>query len=63
MSMVDLYDPLISWLDGKFQINIIAFDDMLHRKHEDYLKDGMSIEDIVRLKYGKAGVELLNKLI
>lgn len=61
--MVDIYDPLISWLYGRFQIDILAFDARLHQKHEDYLEDGMSIEDIVKLKYGQEGIELLNKLI
>lgn len=63
MSMVDIYDPLTSWYFEAFKINILAFDDAMHRKHGDYEDDGMSLENLVALKYGQDGINLINQLI
>lgn len=63
MTIVDVYDPLMSCLYGKFQIDIIKFDDVLHRKFGDYEERGLSMRDIIKREYGEAGINLIEQLI
>lgn len=63
MSIVDIYDPFMSWIMQKFQIDIVKFDDKLHRKFGDYEEDGLSMRDIVKKNYGDAGLKLIEQLI
>lgn len=36
---------------------MVAFDDYLYEKYENEYIDGVSMEDIIRLKYGEEGIE------
>ena len=42
--------------------NIIRFDKYLKRVHNNYTKN-MSMSDCIKLNYGNAGVEIVNKII
>ena len=63
MSIVEVYDPFMSWIMQKFQIDICKFDDKLHSKFGDYEKEGLSMRDIVKKNYGDAGIQLIEQLI
>ena len=62
-TIVDFYDPFLSCLMGKFQIDIIKFDDFLHRKYGDYEKENLSMRDIIKREFGDAGLNLIEQLI
>lgn len=63
MSIVDIYDPFMSWIMQKFQIDIVKFDDKLHRKLGDYEEKGLSMRDIIKKTYGDKGVKLIEQLL
>ena len=63
MSIVDIYDPFMSWIMQKFQIDIVKFDDKLHRKLGDYEEKGLSMRDIIKKTYGDKGVKLIEELL
>lgn len=63
LSIIDFYEPLISWMQQKFTINVIRLDEYLHGKYGEYEEKGLSMEDIIREHYGPKGVKLLNELI
>ena len=63
MSIVDFYDPLMSWVFGKFQIDIIKFDNRLHSKFGEYENNGLSMKDVIIKEYGKFGLTLIEQLI
>lgn len=63
MTIVDVYDPLMSFVTNTFQVDLIKFDDILHRKFGDYEEDGLSMRDIVKKNYGDAGLKLIEQLI
>lgn len=63
MSMVDLYDPLLSWIAGRFVIKIEVFDERLHERFGEYEETGLSMEDIIREQYGLEGLKIINALI
>jgi hypothetical protein len=46
-------DGLMSMLDKKAHIDIVRFEELLHRLHDDYREDGQSMSDILILKYGE----------
>ena len=55
------YDGLLSVLSKHLCIDILEFDEWLHKKHGNYEDSGKSMNDIVRYHYGEKGVKLLNK--
>lgn len=57
------YDPFLSVLAKAILIDIIKFDDFLHKKHGDYEKDNLSMNDLLISKYGKEASEFINSLI
>lgn len=59
----DVYDPFLSFVEGKFMIDIIRFDDILHRKIGDYEVEGLSMKDVILREFGNKGIELINELI
>lgn len=63
MPIVDFYDPLLSWVSGKFMIDIVKFDDDMHRKFGEYEDQGLSMKDIIKQHYGDAGLNLIEQLI
>lgn len=63
MSITEVYDPFVSFAMQKFQIDIIRFDDKLHRKFGDYEQQGMSMKDVIANNYGEQGLKLIEQLI
>lgn len=57
------YDPLMSWLMGRFVIDIQKLDDSLHSLFGDYEDLGMSMQEIIKLKYGSRAAEFIEALI
>lgn len=43
-----------SLIFGKIKLDIVKFDDWLHRKHGDYEDEGMSMSDLILSEYGKS---------
>ena len=62
-TIVDVYDPLMSFALGKFQIDIIRLDDVLHRKFGEYEDEGLSMKDVILREYGLSGLTLIEQLI
>lgn len=63
LSMVDLYDPLMSWIEQRFCIDLVSFDAYLHSRFGEYENSNRSMEDIIRENYGPDGLKLINVLI
>ena len=63
MTIVDVYGPLMSFVTNTFQVDLIKFDDILHRKFGDYEGQGLSMKDIIKREYGDAGINLIEQLI
>lgn len=63
MSMVDIYDPLMSWIMQKFTIDLVSFDIQLHQRFGEYEERGLSMSDIVKENYGSEGLKLMNALL
>ena len=63
LSIVDYYDPFLSYAMQKFMIDICKLDDKLHRIHGDYEERDMSMKDIIEANYGQAGLDLIEQLI
>ena len=55
------YDGLVSVALGYLNIDILKFDEWLHKKHGNYEDSGKSRNDIVREHYGEKGLKLLNE--
>lgn len=49
----DVFDPVMSSLSGKAEVNIVKLDDWLKKVHKDEYKDDMSMKDFIELKLGK----------
>ena len=62
MSIVEFYDPLLSYAMQKFMIDIMKLDDKLHRIYGEYEERGMSMKDIIEIEYGNAGLTLIEQL-
>jgi hypothetical protein len=56
----EYYDPFVSIACKEIQIDILKFDDWLHKQHGDY--EG-SMEQLIRDKYGDEAVEIVRRLI
>ena len=59
----DLYDPLMSWLQGRFVIDVFKLDEMLHSKYGSYEERGLSMRDLIASEYGSDACELIESLI
>lgn len=57
------YDGLMSVASKQLCIDILKFDEWLHKKHGDYEDDGKSMDDCIREHYGDEGVKLINEVI
>ena len=53
----------MSFVTNTFQVDLIKFDDILHRKFGDYEGQGLSMKDIIKREYGDAGINLIEQLI
>jgi len=62
VNIAPFYDRLITVLFQKIQINTFIFDDFLHKIYGNYEDEGLNMEEIIIEKYGKEGLELINKL-
>ena len=62
-SIVNFYDPLMSYVNQKFTLRLCAFDDYLHSQFGDYEDQKLSMKDVVDKYYGTAGINLIEKLI
>ena len=63
MSFVDYYDSLVSWVSGKYSIDVVRFDDALHSRFGDYENRGLSMRDLVLEQYGRAALDCLEGLL
>ena len=63
MSLSDCIDTLVSLVEGRVVVDILHIDDILHSRFGDYEDRGLSMNDIIKEKYGEAAVQLLNELI
>ena len=56
------YDSLISIVSKQLCIDILKFDEWLHKKHGNYEDAGQSMDDCIREHYGDEGVKLINEV-
>lgn len=63
MSLADCLDTLTSFVSGHVMVDIIRIDEILHARFGCYEASGLSMEDVIRDKYGDDAVNLLNELI
>jgi hypothetical protein len=56
------YDGLMSVASKQLCIDILKFDEWLHKKHGDYEDAGQSMDDCIREHYGEEGVKLINDI-
>ena len=56
------YDGLMSVASKQLCIDILKFDEWLHKKHGDYDDAGQSMDDCIREHYGDEGVKLINEV-
>ena len=57
------YDGLMSVASKQLCIDILKFDEWLHKKHGDYEDAGQSMDECIREHYGEEGVKLINEVI
>ena len=50
-------------LGGIFTIDIVKFDDFLHKKYGEYESEGMSMEEVIYKHYDMEGVNLIKRYI
>jgi hypothetical protein len=62
-SIAPFYDGNATVIFGKIRIKLFVFDDYLHQVHGDYEDWGLSMQDLIREKYGEEGDKLINALI
>ena len=63
MSFEVFYDGLISWVSGKYCIDVVRFDDALHSRFGPYERRGLSMRDLVLEKFGRAALDCLEGLL
>ena len=56
------WDRMMSMLTMEVKIDVLKFDDYLHREFGDYEKDGKSMNMIIEEKYGKEALEFIHEL-
>ena len=57
------YDGLMSVASKQLCIDILKFDEWLHKKHGNYEDAGQSMDDCIREHYGDEGAKLINEVI
>jgi len=57
------YDGLMSVASKQLCIDIMKFDEWLHKKHGNYEDAGQSMDDCIREHYGDEGAKLINEVI
>lgn len=63
MPFGDFYDSLVSWVSGKYCIDVVRFDDALHSRFGEYERRGLSMRDLVLQEYGRAALDCLEGLL
>ena len=56
------YDGLVSVTSKHLCIDILKFDEWLHKKHGNYEDAGQSMDNCIREHYGNEGVKLINRV-
>lgn len=56
------YDGLMSVASKQLCIDILKFDEWLHKKHGNYEDAGQSMDDCIREHYGDEGARLINEV-
>ncbi len=59
----DFYDGLMTVLAGSIRIDIVKFDEWLHRQVGDYEERGMSMAEAVEAHYGREATDFIGKLL
>lgn len=59
----DFYDGLMTVLTGTFRVDVVKFDEWLHRQMGDYEDRGLSMAEAVEERYGKEAMDFLQTLI
>lgn len=59
----EFYDGLMTVLTGTIRIDIVKFDEWLHRRVGDYERRGMSLSEAVETHYGREAMEFIEKLL
>ena len=59
----DFYDGFMSWVSGHISIDIARFDEYLHDRFGQYENQGLSMQDIILMNYGRKAVDLVEGLI
>lgn len=63
MSLAACLDTWLSLASGRVVVDVLFIDEKLHDRFGDYENRGLSMEELVRDKYGDEAVKLLNELI
>jgi len=63
VNIAPFYDGLTTVLFQKICINILIFDDYLHKLYGFYEDKGLSMKEMIFKKYGNEGIELMDKLL
>lgn len=63
LSLSDCIDTLVSIVAGRVVVDIMKIDDILHNRFGNYEDEGLSMNDIIKEKYGEFAVQLLNELL
>ena len=63
MSLSDCIDTLVSFAARHVVVDVLKIDDILHSRFGYYESRGLSMEDVIKEKYGPAAVQLLNELL
>jgi hypothetical protein len=63
VSIAPFYDGLSTIFFEKICINPFLFDDFLHKFYGQYEDSGLSMEDIVKEKYGEESLIILKKFL
>lgn len=59
----DFYDGLMTVLTSSIRIDIVKFDEWLHRQVGDYEDRGMSMAEAVGVQYGREAMDFIEKLL
>lgn len=63
MSLSDCIDTLVSLAAKHVVVDVLKIDDILHNRFGNYEDEGLSMNDIIKEKYGEFAVQLLNELL
>ena len=56
-------DGFLTFLRGKPILEIGKFDDMLHERHGDYEKEGLSMPELLEKEYGSGTALFIHRLL